>query len=203
MPTVDLAFAVLATEPIPADHGYHLYGALSRVLPQLHQSNGIAVHPILGQQIGNRQLQLTDRSRLVLRADVDQIGQLIALAGKQLDIAGHRVRIGVPQVWTLRAASAVRSRLVTIKGFLDLDPFLVAARRQLDELGVSPEAQLRLGKRRTLRIREKEVVGYEVRVEGLTADESLTLQERGLGGRRHMGCGVFVAIAKETHHGCG
>lgn len=35
MPTVDLAFAVLATEPIPADHGYHLYGALSRILPQL------------------------------------------------------------------------------------------------------------------------------------------------------------------------
>ena len=192
MPTVDLAFAVLATEPIPADHGYHLYGALSRILPQLHETNGIAVHPIRGQQIGNRQLQLNDRSRLVLRADADQIGQLIALAGKQLDIAGHRLRVGVPQVWTLRPAPALRSRLVTIKGFLDPEPFQAAARRQLDDMGVSAEAQLTLGKRRTVRIKDKEVVGYEVLVEALAAEESLTLQERGLGGRRHMGCGVFV-----------
>jgi len=194
MPIVDLAFAVLAAEPIPADHGYHLYGALSRVLPQLHQTNGIAVHPIRGQQIGNRQLQLNDRSRLVLRADSDQIGPLLALSGKQLDVAGHRLRVGVPQVWTLRPLPAVRSRLVTIKGFLDAEAFAAAARRQLDTMSVSVEAQLTLGKRRTLRIKEKEVVGYEVLVEALTAEESLTLQDRGLGGRRHMGCGVFVPI---------
>lgn len=192
MPTVDLAFAVLAAEPIPADHGYHLYGALSRISPQLHETNGIAVHPIRGQQIGNRQLQLNDRSRLVLRVDADQISQLIALAGKQLDVAGRRLRVGVPQIWTLRPAPSLRSRLVTIKGFLDPEPFQAAARRQLDDMGVSAEAQLTLGKRRTVRIKDKEVVGYEVLVEALTAEESLTLQERGLGGRRHMGCGVFV-----------
>jgi CRISPR-associated protein Cas6 len=170
MPTVELAFALQATEPIPADHGYHLYGALSRVLPQLHETNGIAVHPIRGRQIGNRQLQLSDRSRLVLRADADHVGQLIALAGKQLDIAGHRLRVGVPQVWTLRPAPALRSRLVTIKGFLDAEAFQSAARRQLDALGISAEAQLTLGKRRTLRIKDKEVVGYEVLVEALTAE---------------------------------
>ncbi|MHB8971147.1 MAG: type I-MYXAN CRISPR-associated protein Cas6/Cmx6 [Pirellulaceae bacterium] len=194
MPIVDLAFPLISIQPIPADHGYFLYGALSRVLPQLHETNGVAVHPIRGQQIGNRQLQLNDRSRLVLRADADHIGQLIALAGKQLDVAGHRLRVGVPQVWTLRPAPALRSRLVTIKGFLDPEPFQAAARRHLDEMGVSAEAQLTLGKRRTLRIKDKEVVGYEVLVEALSAEESLVLQERGLGGRRHMGCGVFVAI---------
>lgn len=194
MSIVDLAFPLISIQPIPADHGYPLYGALSRILPQLHESNGIAVHPIRGQQIGNRQLQLNERSRLVLRADADHIGQLIALAGKQLDVGGHRLRVGVPQVWTLRPAPALRSRLVTIKGFLDPELFRAAAHRQLDEMGVSSEAQLTLGKRRTLRIKDKEVVGYEVLVEALTADESLALQERGLGGRRHMGCGVFVTI---------
>jgi len=29
-------------------------------------------------------------------------------------------------------------------------------------------------------------------VNGLTAEESIKLQEIGLGGRRHMGCGIFV-----------
>lgn len=192
MPTVDLVFSLQANGPIPADHGYHLYGALSRVLPQLHETNGIAVHPIRGRQIGNRELHLNDRSRLIVRTDADHIGQLIALSGKQLDVAGHHVRIGVPQVWTLRPAPALRSRLVTIKGFLDAEPFQSAARRQLDEMGVSAAAQLTLGKRRTLRIKDKEVVGYEVLVEALSAEESVLVQERGLGGRRHMGCGVFV-----------
>ena len=46
MPTVDLSFQIVATQPIPADHGYHLYAALSKTLPVLHQHNGIAVHPI-------------------------------------------------------------------------------------------------------------------------------------------------------------
>jgi hypothetical protein len=31
-------------------------------------------------------------------------------------------------------------------------------------------------------------------VEGLTAEESLTLQTHGLGGKHHMGCGVFVPL---------
>ena len=31
MPIVDLAFPLISTQPIPADHGYHLHGALSRI----------------------------------------------------------------------------------------------------------------------------------------------------------------------------
>jgi len=43
-------------------------------------------------------------------------------------------------------------------------------------------------------------VGYAVRVSGLSDEDSLKLQERGLGGKRRMGCGVFVPtlISKEV-----
>jgi CRISPR/Cas system CSM-associated protein Csm4 (group 5 of RAMP superfamily) len=37
----------------------------------------------------------------------------------------------------------------------------------------------------------RRILGYSVRVAELTLDESLILQERGLGGKRRMGCGVF------------
>ena len=200
MTTVDLAFPVMSTEPIPADHGYHLYGAVSRVLSSLHQQNGIGIHPIRGQQIGNRRLSLDQRSRLIFRTDTEGIGGLIQVAGKQLNVAGTNVRVGVPQIWTLRPAAALRSRLVTIKlkEGVDEQSFQDAARRQLDQLAISDEAILTLGKRRTLRIKDKEVVGYEVIIEGLTAEESLDLQEKGIGGRRHMGCGVFVMVASRV-----
>ena len=195
MTIIDLTFPVFSSQPIPADHGYALYAGLSRKLPVLHQQNGIGIHPLRGRQVGDRMLALNDRSRLAIRMRAEEIGGLIQLAGKSIDVAGHALRIGVPQVYALRPTTAVRSRLVTIKlkDGLTEQAFMDAARRQMRDLALSDEVCLTLGKRRTLRIKDKEVVGYEVLVEALTADESLILQESGLGGRRHMGCGVFAA----------
>lgn len=201
MSIIDLAFPVLATEHLPADHGYHLYAALTRLLPVLHESNGIGVHPIVGRMIGGRQMQLAPFSRLILRAPAESIGALLPLSGKQLRVADRNVRVGVPQVYPLRGDPTLLSRLVTIK-FTQCDRstpippdatgFLAAARRQLDALDVSGEIRLTLGKRRTLRIKDKEIVGYQVTIAGLSESESLTIQTQGLGGRRHMGCGVFA-----------
>ena len=203
--TVDLAFSVLCAHPLPADHGYLLYSAVSRLLPEAHQADSYGIHPIRGRQLGGRTLQLTERSRLVIRTDAEQIARFLPLAGKSLRLLDRTLRIGVPQVRSLVPAAALRSRLVTIKlpdaaaqrGDAAAEAFLAAARRKLAELGISAEAEVSLGKRRTLRIKDKEVVGYEVLVEGLTAEESLTLEEHGLGGRRHMGCGIFVPLTAE------
>ena len=194
MAEIDLAFAVLGQQPIAADHGYVLYSALSRAVPSLHTSLGIGIHPIRGQQIGDRRLSLTAHSRLVLRVDTDHIAQVLPLAGQQLDLAGAKLRVGVPQVWPLQPAPALRSRLVTTKNCQDQSRFESELRRQLDALDVASAVIVTIPKRRTLRIKDKEVVGYEVLLEGLTAEESLNVQEKGLGGRRHMGCGVFVPL---------
>ncbi len=199
--TIDISFPVLAPAPIPADHGYHLYAAISRVLPDLHKSNGLGVHPIGGLHIGNRLLQLCRWSRLVLRASCDSISGLIRISGSQLTIWNTNLRIGVPQVLALRPAASLRSRLVTIKGFLDDAPFIDAVRRQLDSLGVSSNAFTTIGKRRTLRIKDKEIVGYELFLLGLSEGESIRVQEQGIGGRRHMGCGLFLPSERKGTEG--
>ena len=198
MTKVDLAFALVGQRPIPADHGYGLYGALSRILPAVHCDNGIAIHPIGGQQIGNRQLQLTDRSRLIIRVASHQIGELIALAGKQINLAGTPLWIGVPRAFSLTPATALRSRLVTTKNCQDQSRFEQEFRRQLDALFVRPESLFTIVKRKTLRVKDKEIVGYELIVEGLIEEESLSIQETGIGGRRHMGCGVFTPWLTEN-----
>jgi len=193
---VDVSFPLMGQSSLPADHGYVLYCALSRQLPELHQENGIAVHPIAGRLIGPRQLQL-DRSHLTLRLPAERIATVIGLAGRQLNIADRLVRVGVPSVRALEPATALRSRLVTTKNGQDPDHFRGELRRQLDLLHVAPEVTITLPllpKRRTLRIKDKEIVGHEVLLEGLSAEESLDVQTHGLGGRRHMGCGVFVAM---------
>lgn len=209
---VDLTFALNGHGFLPVDHGYHLYAAVSRLLPSMHEPNGIGIHPIRGHLVGDRRMQLCDFSRLTIRVAPDRIAELLPLAGKRLSIAEKSMLICVPQVFALVAATALRSRLVTIKVSGDRNEtrppdesaFLAAARRQLDALEVATEAQLTLGKRRTLRIKDKEVVGYEMFICALTAQESIALQEKGLGGRRHMGCGIFVPFnprAEETGDG--
>jgi CRISPR-associated protein Cas6 len=145
---------------------------------------------------GNGALHLTDSSRLILRMPDEQIRTYLKLAGKKLDIGEHALRVGVPEVRTLRPVANLRARLVTIKGFLEEASFLEVAKRQLHSLEVNGDLQI--GERRTFRVKDKQVVGFEVAVIELTAEESLTLQERGLGGRRRMGCGVFVPMKERS-----
>jgi CRISPR-associated protein Cas6 len=177
------------------DHGYALYSAISRIVPEIHEAKSIGVHPIRGTYSGNGELSLWGSSRLILRMESEQIGQFLKLAGIELEIDSQTLRVGgVPEVRTLRPGAALYSRLVTIKGFMEAADFLEAATRQLKKVGV--QSELRVGERRTLRIKDKRVVGFEVAALGLDAEDSLRLQENGLGGRRHMGCGVFVPLRR-------
>ena len=73
---------------------------------------------------------------------------------------------------------------------MEADALIEATKRQLDIMGVM--AALQLGERRTFRIKDKQVVGFEMRATRLDAHNSIKLQEFGIGGRRRMGCGVFV-----------
>jgi CRISPR-associated protein Cas6 len=208
---VDLAFRVRGG-PIPADHGYPLYSAVSRHLPWLHGDESVGIHPIRGQLTGQRQLALTRESRLVVRLPASKIPEAIHLAGRKLDLEGASLLVGVPTVFPLRPRPTLTSRLVIIKGFLEPGDFLDAARRQLAERGIDGVASLAqrrraasleggaggqgLAVRRTLRVHDREVVGFAVRVGELSPEDSLNLQAVGMGGRRRFGCGIFVPAAE-------
>lgn len=146
MPYVDLAFRLTGSK-VPVDHGYTLYSAISRLLPEIHEAKNIGVHPIRGTYSGNGELILRDSSRLVIRLESERIGEFLKLAGKRLDIDTHILRVGVPEVRLLRPRASLYSRLVTIKGFMESGAFLDAAKRQLEKIGV--KAEMQVGERRT------------------------------------------------------
>src|SRR5438093_1414624 len=191
MPYIDLAFRLTGNK-VPVDHGYALYSAISRVVPEIHEAKNIGVHPVRGTYSGNGELMLRDSSRLVLRMESERIGEFLNLAGKKLELGTYGLRVGIPEVRLLRPCVSLYSRIVTIKGFMELKAFMEAARRQLERMGATGE--LKLGERRTLGIKDKQVVGFEVSATELNAESSLKLQESGIGGRRHMGCGMFVRV---------
>ena len=209
---VDLSFRIRGSK-IPVDHGYPLCSAVSRFLPFVHANECLGIHPISGRLLGDRFLALDDRSRLVFRLGAYDISKILPLAGKRLDVGGCPILVGVPETLALSSATKLRSRLVTIKGFMELDPFLGAVLRQMDALGIkgipSPIKRLAPAKkvddnndsndldpyiRRTTRIHDKTIVGYALEVSGLSPEDSLTLQQRGIGGRRRFGCGIFLPV---------
>jgi CRISPR-associated protein Cas6 len=136
---------------------------------------------------------------------------------------GHEIRLGVPQVRPVIPAPNLMARLVVIKAssprtdptnrcsrnqqatkrYLQPAPFLDGVREALARKNIQGRADLpvhergpRAGqpRRHVLRIRDKTIVGFSVLIEGLTADESVRLQEEGIGGRSKMGCGFFVPL---------
>lgn len=204
---VDLSFRLRGTM-IAADHGYSLFSAISRHLPDLHGDESVGIHPISGQLVGGRQLALTPGSRLVLRLPVTSIPSAIKLAGRRLEVDGNPLLVGVPTVRPLRPVPALQSRLVVIRGFMETGSFLEAVNRQLEAQAISGTARLVTHRRtssieahttrtdayvrRTLRIRDKEIVGFALHVEDLSPPDSIRLQSRGLGGRRRFGCGILL-----------
>ena len=197
-PIIDVFFGVRGSR-VSADHGYALYGAVARVLetPEdawLHQLGEVGLHLVRGAYDRRGRLLLGPRARFGLRLPAALIPKVLALAGKRLVVGGDTLRVSVPHVQALRPAPVLAARLVTTRNGQDERRFDLEIARQLSGLGVTVSA-IR-GRRRVVRIKNNTVVGYSVRVAGLNAAESRRLQEHGLGGRRKMGCGVFVPVRR-------
>ena len=205
MPSVDLSFNASGTH-LQLDHGYSLYSAISRVIgPISHDPNGVGIHSIQGIRVGYNMLQLTGDSRLRVRTPVALISPFLKLAGQTLKIDTNRISLGVPQTYPLSPSPTLVSKLVTIKGFDEKKSFIEAVQRQLDLLSISGNVTIpdrdtgpHAGNpmRRVIKIKDKTVVGFTVLISELTMEDSVILQERGIGGRRHMGCGIFIPASK-------
>jgi CRISPR-associated endonuclease/helicase Cas3 len=202
---VDLTFK-LRGAPIPLDNGYLTYAALSRICPPLHELNNIGIHPIAGIPTRNNLLEITAQSRLKIRIHHQQIPLIYPyLAGQAFHIGQNFYQLDIPDYKPLIYSESVYSRLVTIKGFQDSTNFIKAVQRQLNNLGIQGKIELLTRQdgtpqRRQLTINKEgeqsKVRGFGVKISELNPEDSLILQEKGIGGRRKMMCGIFVPATR-------
>ena len=192
MTHIDLKFTLPCDISIPSDHGYFLYSGISRIIPGIHNDTSIGIHPIGGKIIDKRILITSRSSRLGIRIPAERIQDFLCLIGNNIKVSTQTLTIGYPQIFPLKPSANLRSRLVTVKGFLEKEAFLDAIQRQMEDLKLSKEITIIVGKQRTIRVKDKEIIGFDLLLNSLTAEESLKIQETGLGGRRRFGCGVFV-----------
>ena len=193
-PKVDLCFSIRG-KTIPVDHGFDLYSCISRILPLFHEAQDVGLKLIRGRYTGDGLLSIQPNSWLVFRLFSSGLSPYINLAGNSLDLRGYLIQIGVPNTRALYPSPVLYSHLVTTRNGQDQERFLKEINRQLSEMGV--KAEVHLGDRKTFTVHDKKVVGYSLQLLGLTDENSIKVQEQGLGGRRKMGCGFFEPVESD------
>lgn len=186
-PVTDLAFA-LRGQFVPSGYAHSLWQAVSATLPWLVSEPAAGLLPLRGTE-QNGGLWLPRRSRLVLRLPAARLDEARALEGSTLDLGnGTLLEVGAAEERPHHGHPTLHASLVASE--LDEMAFGEQVRRELDDMGV--QGQWICGRQRMLRCDNVALRGFSLVVHHLKGEQSLRLQARGMGGARHLGCGIFV-----------
>jgi CRISPR-associated protein Cas6 len=198
---IDLAFPVIQGLIVPIDHGHCLLGALKQAAPALAEVDPLGVIPLRGQPLPANLLHLSRGARLRLRFKPEAIPLALALAGKELRVGSHLIRLGAPTIEVLAPHPVLAARLVVIAKTVSKEQRGEARGNRFAteaEILAAVKAKINVGAtvrslgHRSLLIHGTRIAGIGVVVEGLDDAASLRLQCEGVGGRRAFGCGLFV-----------
>jgi CRISPR-associated protein Cas6 len=198
----DVLDAVFAIEcrSLPVDHAYALSAAIQAALPWFADEPQAGLHTVHGAASGagwvrpegeDAVLQLSRRTRLVLRLPGHRVADAAALTGRALDVAGSPMRVGRLVPRPLQRIASLFSRSVIFEGAADEAAFVAAANEGLRALGVEASTML-CGRDVTLATPEGVFRTRSLMLTVATPAQSLDLQRHGLGEARKLGCGVFI-----------
>ncbi len=198
---MDFVFAI-DCKCLPCEHMFALYQALQKALPWLESEQEAGIHPIYGAESGNgwqrpeddpdALMPLSRRQKLTLRMPKTREADLRALVGQTLDIAGQPLTVGkMNRPRLLSDMPTIFARFVVSEGTQDEARFLEQAAAQLQALDIRVRKML-AGRERQIRTPDGIIHTRSLMIADLTQEESVRLQEHGLGSHRHLGCGLFL-----------
>jgi CRISPR-associated protein Cas6 len=197
---VDVSFRI-DCRTLPLDHAHALSVAILTRLPWLSDEDRAGIHVIHGAASGNgwmrpedsgqALLHLSRRARLTLRVPAHRIDDAARLSGATLDIAGHALRVQLPSVRSLNPIETLFARYVITAENQDEMRFVEYAADQLAGMGVRVR-KLLCGIAHVITTPTENIFTRSVMVAGLNPEESVTLQQQGLGPGRTIGCGLFI-----------
>lgn len=197
---VDLAFKI-SCKCLPLEHSNALSKALLQQLPWLAEEQSAGIHLIHGAESGNgwirpedtanELLYLSKRTRMTLRLPQERVEQAKELTGVSLDIAGHSLEVGDASVKLLSTSSTIFSRYVVSSENEPEDQFLKRVYTDLKKMGVDINKIL-CGKSHALNTEEGSLFTRSVMLAELGQEDSVKVQQQGLGPHRILGCGLFI-----------
>ena len=196
---VDISYDIRC-RTLPVDHAYALRQGLRHACPWLEQEEGVGVHSIHVAESGNGWmrpenaadlLHLSRRTKLVLRIPKHRLADAGQLSGQQLDVAGHSLDVGKSSVRPLSPLTTVFARYVVVEDDGDEDAFMQSTAQLLQALHIQPKKML-CGLGRAIRTPEKLIRTRSLMLADMDREDSVKLQQQGLGLWRQLGCGLFI-----------
>jgi CRISPR-associated protein Cas6 len=195
---VDAVFAI-ACRSLPVDHAYALQQAIQEVLPWFAQEPGAGLHTVHGAASGSgwmrpegadALLQLSHRARLALRLPAHRTEDAAALVGRTLQVAGWPLQVEKMALRPLSRITTLFSRCVVLDA-PDEAAFVSTASDELGALGIRAERMV-CGRVTPVATPARTYQARSLMLAGLALEQSLLLQQSGLGAGRTLGCGLFI-----------
>jgi len=174
---------------LPKDHGLLLYMALREMLPWIDEEEFLGVHPIQGADLGDGNLMLNRRGKLVIRTPRVKVDELLKLSGKEFYLAKNLFKVGAGKLRSLSWHTPLYAHCVTT-GHEDERDFTQDILNELDRYKI--DSRFICGKRQYLTTENGLEAGYSLMLHGLPIEHALQIQEQGLGTNRKLGCGIFI-----------
>jgi len=202
MPHADIVDAVFAISCrcLPVDHAYALSQAVQAALPWFAGEPEAGLHTIHGAASASgwmrpeepeALLQLSHRAKLALRLPRERLQDAAALSGRTLEVAGWPLGVEALSARPLSRITTLFARTVTFAGAEEETDFVAAATAELGAIGIRASTML-CGRVTALATPARTYQTRSLMLAGLTPEQSLELQRRGLGGERKLGCGLFI-----------
>lgn len=185
---VDVVFPIDG-QTLPRDHAQALQQVLSAQLPWLDADPVAGIHPVKVVQGNDAQALLSRRTSLLLRVGAERANELLALAGLDLNVGGYLLRLSRPHLRELLPHTTLYAYRVAAESADELT-FMAAVERELAELAIGGERVC--GKRQRMVVSGRVLDTFSLMLHALPPEQSLRLQQRGLGSHRLLGCGIFV-----------
>lgn len=203
---VDFKFNIEGTE-IPINHEYWIYARLCQIIPKIKLTKEFGIHSINGMyDTDNDKIIIVDNSRLSIRTNIKNITEVINLVDTDVNIHGYKFRIkNIKEIEPIKPFPNLYSKAITINNVLNKKDFVNVICQYLAKLSITSgdiyfQDKLNKGitcdldnvKIDTLIMHGNKIVGFPLYARNLSDEDSIKLQEYGLGGRRKQGRGIFI-----------
>ena len=197
---IDLSFTIKC-QCLPLEHMDALSKSLFEKIPGLEEDPLAGIHPINGAESGNgwerssdptQLIYLSRRQKMTLRLPKEFLTDAEKLAGQTLKVAGYDLELGKTSIKKLSELPTTFCRSILIDSRMDEDDFLRWAFEELKSLDISVRKMM-AGKERVVQLPDnRERITRSLMVAELEKEESVRLQQHGMGEGRKLGCGIFM-----------
>ena len=193
---VDVSFKVNC-QKIAADHSYHLFEAILKEFPNIEEINNLAIHSVYGAESGagwerpETEIYLSKRTRFCIRTPAEHAKEFFVLDKKILKVGEYEMQLSKPTIKNLIITDTLFCRSVVVENNDNEEEFLKNVHLLLKLMGINVKKML-CGKEHSIKIPNKTLVGKTLLITDLEKDDSIKIQQLGIGIGKLFGCGIFL-----------